>query len=111
MRLHVLSELATYRTKHRLCVFSSGHSLWGLSMPWLPTDRKARASLDLGTEAFIETDSTSALDFVNPARIGKLAMAVNPIILLAPQTLQLAMHFKTEKVKVALARESWMGGL
>lgn len=54
----------------------------GKFIQWLG---KARASLDLGIKAFIESDSTSALDFVNPNKILDLALAVNPLELLLPQ--------------------------
>ena len=38
----------------------------GMFFDWLG---RARSSLDLGVRAFIEQDSTSVLDFLNPARV------------------------------------------
>lgn len=58
----------------------------------------ARASLDLGVAAFIEQDSTTALDFINPKRILKLALAVNPLELLLPQIYQMKNYFKSPKL-------------
>jgi phytoene desaturase (3,4-didehydrolycopene-forming) len=63
----------------------------------------ARASLDLGVAAFIEQDSTTALDFINPKRILKLALAVNPLELLLPQIYQMKNYFKSPKL-IALFR-------
>jgi len=72
---------------------------------------EARASLDLGLKAFIEQDSTSALDFVDLTRVGPLALAVNPVLLLGPQTWQLATHFKSEKVKALFSYQHLYVGL
>jgi len=72
---------------------------------------EARASLDLGLKAFIEQDSTSAFDFVDLQRVGPLALAVNPVLLLGPQTWQLATHFKTEKVKALFSYQHLYVGL
>lgn len=68
----------------------------GKFIQWLG---KARASLDLGVKAFIEQDSTSALDFVNPNKILDLALAVNPLDLLLPQIRQMSGYFKEPKLK------------
>lgn len=71
----------------------------------------ARASLDLGLKAFIEQDSTSALDFVDLTRVGPLALAVNPILLLGPQTWQLATHFSSNKIKALFSYQHLYVGL
>ena len=68
----------------------------GKFIQWLG---KARASQDLGIKAFIEQDSTSALDFVNPNRVLALALAVNPLDLLLPQTYQMGKYFKSPKLR------------
>merc|ERR1719362_1233316 len=72
---------------------------------------EARASLDLGLQAFIEQDSTSVLDFVDLSRVGPLALAVNPLLLLGPQTWQLATHFKSDKIKALFSYQHLYVGL
>ena len=47
-----------------------------------------------GVKAFIEQDSKSILDFVNLKKVGPLALAVNPLDLLLPQSRQLSQYFK-----------------
>eukprot|EP00854_Cymbomonas_tetramitiformis_P005552 gene5552-6735_t len=80
----------------------------GKFIQWLG---KARASLDLGVKAFIEKDSQSALDFVNLARVGPLALAVNPLELLLSQFWQMSQYFKNEKLKALFSFQELYVGL
>jgi len=80
----------------------------GKFIQWLG---KARASLDLGVKAFIEQDSTSALDFVNPNKILDLALAVNPLDLLLPQIRQMSGYFKEPKLKALFSFQQLYVGL
>lgn len=68
----------------------------GSFIEWLG---KARVSLDLGVKAFIEQDSTSALDFIDPRRVLGLAWKVGVVELLGSQYWQIAKFFKTDKMR------------
>jgi phytoene desaturase (3,4-didehydrolycopene-forming) len=68
----------------------------GMFFDWLG---RARSSLDLGVRAFIEQDSTSVLDFLNPGRVLALALKVNPLELLLSQHWQMSQYFKSNKIK------------
>ena len=68
----------------------------GMFFDWLG---RARSSLDLGVRAFIEQDSTSVLDFLNPGRVLALALKVNPLELLLSQHWQMSQYFKSKKIK------------
>jgi phytoene desaturase (3,4-didehydrolycopene-forming) len=65
----------------------------------------------LGIKAFIESDSTSALDFVNPAKILDLALAVNPLELLLPQVYQMSNYFKEPKLVALFSFQQLYVGL
>jgi phytoene dehydrogenase-like protein len=68
----------------------------GMFFDWLG---RARSSLDLGVRAFIEQDSTSVLDFLNPGRVLALALKVNPLELLLSQHWQMSQYFKSPKIR------------
>jgi len=80
----------------------------GKFIRWLGS---ARASLDLGVKAFIEQDSTSALDFVNPSKILELALAVNPLDLLLSQHRQMSQYFKSDKLRALFSFQELYVGL
>jgi len=71
----------------------------------------ARASLDYGVQAFIEQDSTSALDFINPKRIFKLALSQNPLDLVLPQVNQMKGYFKDPKLTALFSFQQLYVGL
>ena len=72
---------------------------------------RARSSLDLGVKAFIERDSTSALDFLNPGLVLPLALKVNPVDLLLSQYRQMSGYFKSEKIRALFSFQELYVGL
>ena len=80
----------------------------GAFFDWLG---RARASLDLGVRAFIERDSTSATDFVNPALVLPLALKVNPLELLGSSHAQMSAYFKSPKLRALFSFQDLYVGL
>ena len=80
----------------------------GMFFDWLG---RARSSLDLGVKAFIEQDSTSVLDFLNPGRVLALALKVNPLELLLSQSWQMSNYFKQPKLKALFSFQELYVGL
>ena len=80
----------------------------GMFFDWLG---RARSSLDLGVKAFIEQDSTSVLDFLNPGRVLALALKVNPLELLLSQSWQMSNYFKHPKLKALFSFQELYVGL
>jgi phytoene desaturase (3,4-didehydrolycopene-forming) len=80
----------------------------GAFFDWLG---RARVSLDLGVKAFIEQDSTSVLDFLNPSRVLALALKVNPLELLLSQSWQMSNYFKSPKLKALFSFQELYVGL
>ncbi len=72
---------------------------------------RARSSLDLGVKAFIERDSTSAADFLNPSLVLPLALKVNPLELLLSQHSQMSAYFKSEKLRALFSFQELYVGL
>lgn len=80
----------------------------GVFFDWLG---RARCSLDLGVKAFIEQDSTSVLDFLNPSRVLALALKVNPAELLLSQHWQMSAYFKSPKLRALFSFQELYVGL
>ena len=80
----------------------------GAFFDWLG---RARVSLDLGVRAFIERDSTSVLDFLNPGLVLPLALKVNPLELLGSAHGQMSSYFRSEKLRSLFSFQELYVGL
>jgi phytoene desaturase (3,4-didehydrolycopene-forming) len=103
---HTLTSVAQGELKAQLEAIEPGAG--GMFFDWLG---RARSSLDLGVKAFIERDSTSALDFLNPGLVLPLALKVNALDLLLSQHRQMSGYFKSEKLRSLFSFQELYVGL